>query len=117
LPIRSFAETPVHTLAPALAELATREWDQGTEHFQPTTFQVSQHQRRYRSPNVIPGELKARFNLRYSPVQSIAGLQRTVEDLLRRHQVRYTLECTCQGSRFIRRRGFCAAQSAMRWQR
>src|SRR4029077_569053 len=41
------------------------------------------------------GELKARFNLRYSPVQSIAGLQRTVEDILLRHQVR----SACSGHR------------------
>src|SRR5579864_7278349 len=58
------AENPVHTLAPALAELTGREWDGGTEHFQPTTFQVSNLNAGTGAPNVIPGELKARFNLR-----------------------------------------------------
>ena len=76
------AENPVHTLAPALAELTRREWDQGTEHFQPTTFQVSNLNAGTGAPNVIPGELKARFNLRYSPVQTLEGLKRTVEDIL-----------------------------------
>jgi succinyl-diaminopimelate desuccinylase len=94
------AENPVHTLAPALAELALREWDKGTEHFQPTTFQVSNISAGTGAPNVIPGELKARFNLRYSPVQSIAGLKQTVEDILRRHQVRYTLEWYVSGEPF-----------------
>jgi succinyl-diaminopimelate desuccinylase len=94
------AENPVHSLAPALAELASREWDQGTEHFQPTTFQVSNISAGTGAPNVIPGELKARFNLRYSPVQSIAGLKLTVEDILRRHQVRYTLEWYVSGEPF-----------------
>jgi succinyl-diaminopimelate desuccinylase len=59
------AENPVHTLAPALAELTRREWDQGTQHFQPTSFQVSNLNAGTGAPNVIPGELKARFNLRY----------------------------------------------------
>jgi succinyl-diaminopimelate desuccinylase len=95
-----FAENPVHSLAPALAELATREWDKGTEHFQPTTFQVSNISAGTGAPNVIPGELKARFNLRYSPVQSIAGLKKTVEDILRRHQVRFTLEWYVSGEPF-----------------
>jgi succinyl-diaminopimelate desuccinylase len=95
-----FAENPVHSLAPALAELASREWDQGTVHFQPTTFQVSNISAGTGAPNVIPGELKARFNLRYSPVQSIAGLKLMVEDILRRHQVRYTLEWYVSGEPF-----------------
>jgi succinyl-diaminopimelate desuccinylase len=95
-----FAENPVHSLAPALAELASREWDKGTEHFQPTTFQVSNISAGTGAPNVIPGELKARFNLRYSPVQSIARLKMTVEDILRRHQVRYTLEWYVSGEPF-----------------
>ncbi len=65
----------MHTLAPALAELIGREWDKGTEHFQPTTFQVSNLNAGTGAPNVIPGELKARFNLRYSPVQTLETLK------------------------------------------
>jgi succinyl-diaminopimelate desuccinylase len=94
------AENPVHTLAPALAELTRREWDQGTEHFQPTTFQVSNLNAGTGAPNVIPGELKARFNLRYSPVQTLEKLKATVEETLRRHGVRYSLEWFVSGEPF-----------------
>ena len=94
------AENPVHTLAPALAELIAREWDRGTEHFQPTTFQVSNLNAGTGAPNVIPGELKARFNLRYSPAQTLEGLKATVEEILRRHRVRYTLEWFVSGEPF-----------------
>jgi len=94
------AENPVHTLAPALAELTRREWDQGTEHFQPTTFQVSNLNAGTGAPNVIPGELKARFNLRYSPMQTLEQLKTTVEEILRRHGVRYTLEWYVSGEPF-----------------
>lgn len=95
------AENPVHTLAPALAELTSRVWDEGTEHFQPTTFQVSNLNAGTGAPNVIPGELKARFNLRYSPVQTLEGLRTTVEEILRRHKVRYTLEWYVSGEPFF----------------
>ena len=94
------AENPVHTLAPALAELTRRVWDEGTEHFQPTTFQVSNLNAGTGAPNVIPGELKARFNLRYSPVQTLEKLKRTVEEILSRHGVRYTLEWYVSGEPF-----------------
>jgi len=95
------AENPVHTLAPALAELTTRVWDQGNEHFQPTTFQVSNINAGTGAPNVIPGELKARFNLRYSPVQTLEGLKQSVEEVLRRHGVRYSLEWYVSGEPFF----------------
>jgi succinyl-diaminopimelate desuccinylase len=85
------AENPVHTLAPALAELVARRWDEGNEFFQPTSFQVSNIAAGTGAPNVIPGELKARFNLRWSPEQTLEGLQDTVTSILDRHGVKYTL--------------------------
>jgi succinyl-diaminopimelate desuccinylase len=94
------AENPVHTLAPALAELVSRKWDEGTEHFQPTSFQVSNLNAGTGAPNIIPGELKARFNLRYSPVQTLSKLKATVEEILERHGVRYTLEWFVSGEPF-----------------
>jgi succinyl-diaminopimelate desuccinylase len=95
-----FADNPIHSFAPALAELSSRLWDQGNEHFQPTTFQVSNLNAGTGAPNVIPGELKARFNLRYSPVQTLDQLKRTVEEVLGRHGVNYTLEWYLSGEPF-----------------
>jgi succinyl-diaminopimelate desuccinylase len=94
------AENPVHTFAPALAELTARVWDKGNEHFQPTSFQISNFNAGTGAPNVIPGELKARFNLRYSPVQTIDGLKDVVEGILKKHGVRYTLEWYVSGEPF-----------------
>jgi succinyl-diaminopimelate desuccinylase len=94
------ADNPVHRLAPALAELCARHWDEGTAHFEPTTFQVSNLAAGTGAPNVIPGELKARFNLRFSPVQTVASLQHAVTEILDRHQVRYTLDWFVSGLPF-----------------
>ncbi len=94
------ATNPIHTLAPALAELTSRVWDQGNEHFQPTTFQVSNLNAGTGAPNVIPGELKARFNLRYSPVQTIDALKHTVEGILGRHHVNFSIEWYLSGEPF-----------------
>ena len=94
------ARNPVHMLAPALAELTQHVWDQGNEHFEPTTFQISNLTAGTGAPNVIPGELKARFNLRYSPVQTQEGLKKTVEGILDRHGVKYTIEWYVSGEPF-----------------
>src|SRR5262245_57055678 len=99
------ADNPIHALAPALPELTTRVWDHGNQHFQPTTFQVSNLNAGTGAPNVIPGELKARFNLRFSTEQTIQGLKDTVEAILNRHGVKYTLEWFISGHPFFTRPG------------
>jgi succinyl-diaminopimelate desuccinylase len=96
-----FANNPVHTVAPALAELTSRVWDQGNQHFQPTSFQISNLSAGTGAPNVIPGELKARFNLRFSTEQTVESLQGAVEDILRRHAVDYSLEWFISGYPFL----------------
>ncbi|MDP9083881.1 MAG: succinyl-diaminopimelate desuccinylase [Pseudomonadota bacterium] len=96
-----FADNPVHAVAPALAELASRSWDQGNAHFQPTTFQVSNIVAGTGAPNVIPGELKARFNLRFSTEQTVDSLQATVAEILRRHKVKHSLEWFISGYPFL----------------
>jgi len=94
------AENPVHMLAPALAELVGRGWDEGNEYFQPTSFQVSNIAAGTGAPNVIPGELKLRFNFRFSPEQTLEGLQQAVTSTLDSHGVRYSLEWFVAGLPF-----------------
>jgi succinyl-diaminopimelate desuccinylase len=96
-----FANNPVHALAPALAELTSCTWDHGNEHFQPTTFQVSNLSAGTGAPNVIPGELKARFNLRFSTEQTVEKLKATVEGILAKHHVNYSLEWFVSGYPFL----------------
>lgn len=96
-----FADNPVHAFAPALAELTGRVWDSGTAHFDPTTFQVSNFNAGTGAPNVIPGELKARFNLRYSPVQTLDGIKETVVGILNKHRVKHSIEWFVSGEPFF----------------
>lgn len=95
------ADNPVHAVAPALAELASRTWDKGNEFFQPTTFQVSNISAGTGAPNVIPGELKARFNIRFSTEQTVEKMQQTITGILDRHKVNYTLEWFVSGLPFF----------------
>jgi succinyl-diaminopimelate desuccinylase len=95
------ADNPVHALAPALAELTAREWDRGNEFFQPTSFQISNIASGTGAPNVIPGELKARFNIRFSTEQTVEKLQATITAILDRHGVNYSLDWFVSGLPFF----------------
>ena len=99
------ADNPVHAFAPALAELASRRWDQGNAYFQPTSFQVANIAAGTGAPNVIPGELRVRFNLRFSTEQTVESLQRTVLEILGRHRVKYTLDWIIAGLPFLTQPG------------
>jgi len=99
------ADNPVHRFAPALAELVTTQWDSGNEFFQPTSFQVSNISAGTGAPNVIPGEMKVRFNLRFSTEQSVEQIQRRVIGILDRHKVNYTLEWFVSGLPFLTQPG------------
>ena len=94
------ADNPIHRFAPALTELCAHHWDDGNEHFQPTSFQIANLNAGTGAPNVIPGELHARFNLRFCPLQTVAGLQAEVTRILDRHALRYQLEWFISGLPF-----------------
>jgi succinyl-diaminopimelate desuccinylase len=95
------ADNPVHGFAPALAELVAHRWDEGNEFFQPTSFQVSNISAGTGAPNVVPGEMKVRFNLRFSTEQTVETLQHTVLGILDRHGVKYSLEWFVSGLPFL----------------
>ena len=81
------AENPIHRTMPALAELASIQWDKGNDHFPPTTLQISNIHAGTGATNVIPGELSIEFNLRYCPETTIEHIQETVQSLLDKHKL------------------------------
>lgn len=99
------AKNPIHLFAPALAELATVRWDEGNEFFPPTTFQVSNIKAGTGADNVIPGELEAWFNFRFSTAVTENALREGVAAILDRHGLRYQLEWRLSGQPFLTRPG------------
>jgi succinyl-diaminopimelate desuccinylase len=95
------ARNPVHQAAPALAELATAEWDRGNAHFPPTTFQISNIHAGSGVGNVIPGELVIDFNFRFSTESSAESLKQRVHALLDRHGLEYAMAWTLGGQPFL----------------
>jgi len=81
------ALNPIHALAPALAELCARRWDEGYASFPPTSFQVSNIRAGTGVDNVIPGALDLVANFRFNPHWHAAALITEFEATLARHGV------------------------------
>jgi succinyl-diaminopimelate desuccinylase len=95
------ASNPVHRAAPALAELAAVEWDQGNEFFPATSFQVSNIRAGTGATNVIPGEMLVDFNLRFSTSLTPQDIQQRVGKILDRHQLDWEIDWNLSGMPFL----------------
>jgi succinyl-diaminopimelate desuccinylase len=95
------ARNPIHRALPALAELATLEWDGGNEFFQPTSWQISNIHGGTGATNVIPGAVVIDFNFRYSNESTPEGLQKRAHEVLDRHGLDYELDWVVGGLPFL----------------
>jgi succinyl-diaminopimelate desuccinylase len=94
------ASNPIHNVLAALLSLTEVIWDQGNDAFPPTSFQISNITSGTGATNVIPGELTALFNFRYSTEQTAEGLMAEVERLLGQHELTYSLDWELSGAPF-----------------
>lgn len=95
------ARNPIHQAAPALAELATIEWDRGNAYFPPTSWQVSNIHGGTGATNVIPGELVIDFNFRFSTESTPEALKARVAAVLDKHGLEYQIDWTLGGEPFL----------------
>jgi len=110
------AKNPIHSLAPALAELTTIAWDQGNAFFPPTTWQVSNIHAGTGVSNVIPGSAVVDFNFRFSTESTPDSLQSRLTRVLEKYELEYDLTWTVGGLPFLTAPGFLvdAVRTAIR---
>lgn len=95
------ADNPIHLFAGALQDLCDEVWDNGNEHFPPTSFQISNINGGTGASNVIPGELNVQFNLRFSTELTDLQIRERIESILNKRQLEYTLDWTLSGQPFL----------------
>jgi len=95
------SDNPIGRFAPVLADLHTTQWDDGNEHFPPTSFQVVDIKSGVGAPNVTPAELSARFNFRYSTVWNHETLKSRVHEVFDSHEIEYELDWHLSGEPFL----------------
>jgi succinyl-diaminopimelate desuccinylase len=99
------ADNPIHNVSPALAELASTQWDNGNDFFPATSFQISNINGGTGATNVIPGSLKVMFNFRFSTELSADDIKQRTIDILEKHELNYELDWNLSGQPFLTAEG------------
>lgn len=99
------AQNPIHTISPALTELTATQWDQGNDHFPPTSLQVTHVHAGGEANNIIPGELILHFNIRYSTEQTATKLQEKVIACFEHHGLTPSIDWRLSGEPFLTSKG------------
>lgn len=95
------ADNPIHRLIRMLTRVTERPLDQGTAHFQPSTFQISTIDVGNPTSNVIPAEARACFNIRFNDKHSGKGLERWLRDEFNTVGGTYELKVQVSGESFL----------------
>ena len=99
------ADNPMHRAFAALDALTKVAWDQGNDHFDATSLQFSNIQSGTGASNVIPGELVADFNLRFSTEITADQIKERCENLLREHAIDFEITWRLSGNPFLTQPG------------
>lgn len=99
------AHNPIHAAAPALADLANEQWDNGNDFFPATSFQISNINGGTGATNVIPGELNIIFNFRFSTEVTEGELRERTEAILNKHGLEYDIKWALSGHPFLTAEG------------
>lgn len=98
-------ENPIHTFAPALAEISQIKWDSGNQYFPPTSLQFANINSGLGVSNVIPGKLTCNFNFRYNTEHTHNDLQQVIVKILDKHNLKYELTWSHSAKPFMAKVG------------
>jgi succinyl-diaminopimelate desuccinylase len=73
------ADNPIRGIVKLIAALNAEPLDAGTEHFQPSNLEFTSVDVGNETVNLIPGQVRARFNIRYNDCHTNASLRALVE--------------------------------------
>jgi succinyl-diaminopimelate desuccinylase len=96
---------PIHLAMPALSRLADTEWDQGNAFFPATSFQISNLNAGVGVQNVVPQEIVAAFNFRYSTASTEVSLKTRTEAILADFGLPFDIEWSLSGEPFLSQEG------------
>jgi succinyl-diaminopimelate desuccinylase len=111
------ADNAAHRLVAMLHALTTAELDRGSEHFQPSTLQVSTIDIGNPATNVIPAAARAVLNIRFNDCWTSERLEGWLRQRLDEVGGRYTLDLSVSGEAFVVAPGMlsdCVAEAIRR---
>ncbi|ABJ90537.1 succinyl-diaminopimelate desuccinylase [Buchnera aphidicola] len=93
---------PIHNSIPFLLDLSNLIFDKGNLFFEPTSIQISKiFSEKNCTLNMIPGELRVFFNIRFNTLVNKKKIIRIVENLLNKYLIKYSIFWTYHAKPFL----------------
>ena len=93
--------SPILEVGPIINELNQMIWDEGNEHFDPTSFQISNIDSGTGDTNVVPGHLNMLFNFRFSPESSQESLKERFVQVLEKSKCSFEIDWTLNAQPYL----------------
>jgi succinyl-diaminopimelate desuccinylase len=95
------AENPINSLLKMLEPLSEIYLDEGTKEFQPSSVMITSIDVNNHASNVIPGEVKAKFNIRFNTLHSIDSLTAMLKKQFDAITTKYEFDFFCNAEPFL----------------
>ena len=93
--------SPILEVGPIINELNQITWDEGNEHFDPTSFHISNIDSGTGATNVVPGHLNMLFNFRFSPESSQESLKERLIQVLEKSKCSFEIDWTLNAQPYL----------------
>ncbi len=93
--------SPILEVGPIIDELNQIIWDEGNEHFDPTSFQISNIDSGTGATNVVPGHLNMLFNFRFSPESNQESLKERFIQVLEKSKCSFEIDWTLNAQPYL----------------
>ena len=95
------AENPINSLLKMLEPFSKIYLDEGTKDFQPSSIMITSIDVNNDASNVIPGEVKAKFNIRFNTLHSASSLKAMLDKQFSDVTSNYKFEFFCNAEPFL----------------
>ena len=95
------AENPINSLLKMLEPFSKIYLDEGTKDFQPSSIMITSIDVNNDASNVIPGEVKAKFNIRFNTLHSASSLKAMLEKQFSDVTSNYKFDFFCNAEPFL----------------
>jgi succinyl-diaminopimelate desuccinylase len=95
------AENPINSLLKMLEPFSKIYLDEGTKDFQPSSIMITSIDVNNDASNVIPGEVKAKFNIRFNTLHSASSLKAMLEKQFSDVTPNYKFDFFCNAEPFL----------------
>jgi succinyl-diaminopimelate desuccinylase len=95
------AVNPITILVKILSDLQSLSLDDGNKNFPKSNLEVTNIAVDNKATNVIPGEAKASFNIRFNNIHNPISLEHMIDKICKRHTKNYTLKLGSSSESFL----------------